>query len=630
MGTTTSNEDKGITTTTSDHKAVNTEPDICWNPPVTVQVPCKNEVETKKATGHTSPKTVISEGMIVRVQDAIGPPSVADPAGNTGNGGGVTSHTYQMEAKITTGSKNVTAEDKPVGRQGDPTSQNHVNTVGHITGSNPTRAIDPLRAEELKRCSLEEIEVDCGHGREPGKDGLLEIITEDDVEFHAHRINAKDKNKGPECEERGRHTKWIITRTKSGKQEKQETKYGDKIKLDNSWFTWGPLDETQEFSLAPEAIKRESETEARDRTKEFQAQRQADLNDKLNSQWGANRKGKSARRDYVANQRRQADKAGDRDQRNLENKTDALSKSIDAGMELYKATTSLMDLWKVWNADKDVVEVTVEAFACSGAKKYVIRSFPGKGVSFSVSDDTIKKIKAAVEAILRLIKGIQKAAAIGGLKSDFELHFLDNFKFKFSAQWKEMKKDVEELKKYKHHCDLSWKAEVKTDLIKWKFFVGVPALAILNAFVPGAGSALDTLLSYFNIESDAGLDVKFAIGPEGSCEREPGEAHVKWDMHWVIECKVFIRARFKWRDSVECQLGVQAEGEPKLQVLCETWDLFTTYIKVEKGDIKFGLVAWLKVDTWFWHVNERWEYYPESFRVKYDEFNLKPFALLKG
>ena len=231
MATTTSNQDLGVTTTTSDH-VVRTQgaTDVNWNPPVKVPVPHANEVPTTAATEHTTDRTLVGGGNVVRAGDAIGPSS-GPPHPDNGAGGGVASATHLQEARVVSGSPNVRTEGTPLGRSTDTTTNNHGNTVGQVQGANPTNTVAVSEEDKLLACSLDTTDVTCSHGRKPGPNKLLEITARETITLKATRKNAKTGG-GPACTQ-PTHTRWVIRQTKRGRVTKpEEVKTGDEITLD--------------------------------------------------------------------------------------------------------------------------------------------------------------------------------------------------------------------------------------------------------------------------------------------------------------------------------------------------------------------------------------------------------------
>lgn len=641
MGTTTSNQDLGITTKTSDHIAkTDGATDVCWNPPVKVTIPHANEVSTTKATEHTSSKTMFSGGNVVREGDAIGPPSgPAHP--DNGAGGGVVSHTHLKEARIPVGSPNVKAEGKPLGRKTDKTTQNHANTVGSIQGGNPATTISEIDAAKLLACSLDTIKTVCGHGREPGPEHLLEITATDTVKFTAKRKNAKTGG-APSCTQMP-HTKWVITQIKDGKQTKREEKTGDVITLANAdWFTWGDLDAKATGTMTGSVGRTEAGNVAKDASNQAAIQKaRTDATKAVDGMTADHHIRDNGGRtpstaDGRAAARAQATQeigntAAARKEAALANQQatfDAAKAAYAAGKDVYKATTSLIDFYKVWNADKGC-EVTVEAFACSGGDKYTLRSYPGKEIEFAISSETLAKIKAAVQAIQKVFRGVQKIATLAGAPAKADVKLFDPIEFKMACVWEEMKADNAELKKYKHHCDRGWSFMVSAMLAKVEFTLELPVALFANLFVPGAGSALSSALNFIGFTATIGFDVtiKISVGVWG--ERKPGSAKPTFGGGFPLELEIFARVKIAWRTNLEVAGGIIVKGEPKLQLMVPSIDLFQSYFKLLPGEFKIGFKGVAKVNLYLWKGDWAGEYYPDSAKVTWDEVPFKIFALLK-
>jgi hypothetical protein len=645
MGTTTSNQDLGVTTKTSDHSAETSgATDVCWNPPVKVTVPHTNKVSTTKATEHTSTRTKFSEGEVVRVGDAIGPPS-DDAHGDNGAGGGVGSHTYRMEARITKGSPNVKAEGKPIGRKTDPTSQNHGNTVGSIQGGNPNSTVSELDAEKLLACSLDTIKVVCGHGRECGTDHGLEITSEDTVKFTATRKNAKTGG-APTCS-KPPHTKWVITQKKKGKLGEKKEMSGDEITLPNDpWFTWGKLDQKKTSNSIKQSLSVDKDKAAQDgkfdragtasaendrlRTtragiNETDAQTRSQGRDIPSSQGGLKASRQESRAELVdaAVAKKEAAVATRRAA------FDAATQAYSAGKTIYEKTTKLMDLWEVYNADKEFIEVTVEAFACSGGDKYVIRSFPGKEIEWSISKETIDKLVAAFEAIKKVFKGVQKIATLAGAAANGDAKILKDVEFKIAIQWEEMKEDNAALNKYKHHCDRGWSWMLSATLAEVEYSLGLPVALFANLFVPGGGSALNSALNFIGFEATIGFDVTFKISVGVWGERKPGASSASCGGGFPLELEIFARVKIKWGDVIDCAGGISVKGEPKLQIVTPSINLLQAYVKLLPGEVKIGFKGYVKVNLYFWKYNWNDEYYPDTAKITWSEVPFKFMALLK-
>jgi hypothetical protein len=230
--TKTSNHKLGIATTTTDHLARTLAPsDVCFDPNKKVTAPFPNQVPTKRATEHSSQKSQITEGLVVRVGDAIGPDS---DAAHGFSGGGIVSGTYRKEARCIKGSPDVFVENKLIARATDPTTQNHGNTSGAITEPTADGLLAALEARKLARCTLNELKAVCTDNGREDRNGLLEVVYGDSVKLTAKRVNATEPGQGAVCPPPpGSHlkTKFVLVRT--GKlPEKKDTKVGvDEITL---------------------------------------------------------------------------------------------------------------------------------------------------------------------------------------------------------------------------------------------------------------------------------------------------------------------------------------------------------------------------------------------------------------
>lgn len=643
MATTTSNQDLGITTTTSDH-VVRTQgaTDVNWNPPVKVPVPHGNQVPTTAATEHTTDRTQFGGGPVVRQGDAIGPSS-GPPHPDNGAGGGVASATHLQEARITSGSPNVTTEGGPLGRTTDPTTQNHGNTVGQVGGANPNDTVPMSEEDKLLACSLDKTEVKCGHGRVPGREKLLEITSADTVELKATRKNAKTGG-APSCD-KPPHTKWVIRHTKKGRKIKEETKTGDVITLDNSWFTWGDLDGGQaetSHSLTTERTNAELNQDgnfnrggiaAAENTRLRQQANYAEVDAHTRAQGRTVPRGGDAR--YQSRQvsrgemvdahvaRAESPVAQRRQQ------FAAAQAAYESGRAVYKATTSLVDLFKVWNAADEQNEVTVEAFACSGGDKYVLRSFPGKEIEFSLGTDLIDKIQTTVQAIQKVFRGVQKIATVAGLPAKADVEFFTDLTFKVACVWEEMKQDNAALRKYKHHCDRGWSFVVTANLAKVEFTLAMPVALFANLFVPGAGSALNSALNWIGFEATIGFDVMIKIGVGVWGERKPGASTPTSGGGFPIELEIYARVQITWRSALEVSGGIVVQGEPRLQLVVPTINLFDAYFKLLPGELKIGFRGVARVDLYFWKTGWQGEHFPESAKVSWSEMPMRVFSLLK-
>ena len=617
MGTSTSNQDLGITTKTSDHVAkTQGATDVCWNPPVKVTVPHTNEVATTLATEHTSDKTKFGNGQVVRVGDAVGPSSgPAHP--DNGAGGGVVSHTHLQEARVTNGSPNVQTEGKPVARNTDPTTQNHGNTVGKVGGGDPADEQKRLDQERKKACSLDTTRATCAHGRDDGsaagKDKVLEVTTPCSIKLVAKRKNAKEASKGPECEP-GDHTKWIVQRWKSGKKEKEETLIGDTQTLDESWFAW-------DFSGT---VKTSGSVAAGDKTAQLKQESmdriQSDYNARRAEQGLAPKDLKPPRGRAQANREAAAGQAG----------RERLATQANGVQALVGMGVSLAQFIRMWNAYNDPVEVKVDVLACSGGDKYIFRSVPSTSVSFTLEGEALEKVKAACATIERFCKIFQKLASLAGLPASFGIKLCDMPNVEFGVQWEELKEDSPAIKKYKHHIDRKWELTFEfKKLVEWTGSFGIPIAYFANLFIPGAGSALASALNYIGLEATVGVDIDFAVVPKLTAGCEAGQVKPNFGGSLEAKLDLFFRVKVAWRSSLEVAGGAVTEFAFSGGCELKTRDLWDFEVKVA-GEMKVGFKGFYRVDILWWEKSDTISYYPEQCKFKLFEFPFKPLALLKG
>jgi hypothetical protein len=146
MGSTVSNQKLSVCTEGTDHKAIQTAPDVCRVPGVPSPVPFPNTVETTKLAAGKTTKTFIKEKAIWTAAGELGPPS--DP-GHAGRNNGVGSGTYRDVARPTSYSPDVFAEGKALVRLSDTTTQNRGNAPGAVVGSAPAAPPPDKNKQEL-------------------------------------------------------------------------------------------------------------------------------------------------------------------------------------------------------------------------------------------------------------------------------------------------------------------------------------------------------------------------------------------------------------------------------------------------------------------------------------------------
>ncbi len=670
---TTSNQNHGATSTTSDHVAQNAAPDVCFTPDKKAVIPHDNSVNTDKATTHTSDKTKIHEGPAVRQGDKIGAPSKAGDGAACGKG--VASGTCQEEASIITGSPNVVVEGAALGRKTDPTKQNHGNTTGTVQGGDPHDTAKSLHSEKAELCQfaqktvtidgkatqVPDISVKCDHRNTflagtndklaaavspPGKDPnaapvprqvgnlpitvavksgsckgreasplkVLEVTTPVEIKLLAKRINAKEKDKSPDCEEH-EHTEWTIEREAhkdlktAGR--KQVIKDKDSYTITKDWFAWPGQTEIEASGRSPKELGEARTEQNRDKWREDHPK----MTDKNVD--------KNADRQTGAEAGRM--KAGG-----------VLGSAVELTSSVYQIQHQAREFWEYWHADHEPVIVEIEAEACSGKATYTIRSFPSQKATFTLSTETLAKIAAAIQVIVKIFQSAKKICALGGGKVDGEVHFLEGFAFEATVNWAEMQEDKPAKKLYKYNVDREWSAQIKNRLGKGleskgnfakliaKF--GMEVLAFLNAFLPSGGTLLAKAINILGLSVTVGVDISCVITVELGIEKKAGSAiSFTGGFDAAIDLYLNLTASYSgWLGTLEMSIGVIVKFNPGITARFPTDDLWAAKAKFEPGDIKMGVKGVMKIDTWGYKTNgpQKVEYYPDAFHVSYDGFEL--------
>lgn len=640
---TTVNQGISVTSTTSNHVAVQKAPDVCFTPDKKAVIPHSNTVNTSLATEHTTPKTQISEGPVVRQSDAIGPSSTSGDGGACGKGVG--SGTCMKEARTVSASPNVTAEGKPVARNTDPTTQNHGNTSGGLTNADPAANQADLAAEKLRACSLEVSKATCKHGRTNGTDRLLEVATPCQVTMEATRKNAKVADAPPECASGGIHTRWEVQKKeKGGKITRKETFDGkDKIVLEESWFTPEPT----AASRARDAITSKSAPKV---GAEEKSPRAFTNDGKLTESGRAERN--AGRDEQLATLPKGTANRAATARDNAEAKVALRSDANMALRGVQQATVLAVNFYQIleyWNWEKEPLEVTVEGKACSGACKYTLRGYPGPKVSAKLDDDLINRVRAILRVIEAIVKGGKALASYAGGKVDAELSLLKGCEIEFAVAWKELEKDVPDIKKYKHHCDREWSitigrafktadgkdfevkktmsAETAANLAAFALGFGMEIVTFVNVFLPSVGTMAAKVMNWLGASATAGIDFKFTAGWEFSITREAGgEVVIAGSIKTLVD--IYINIKLVWGSSLEVSGGCFVKTEPTfmLEIPAKKTAFQDLTLKIDKGNITFGFRGVFKVDTWWYKTNQKVEYTPPWAKVDYGPYQLKPFS----
>lgn len=637
---TTVNQGISVTSTTSNHVAVNKAPDVCFTPDKKAVIPHSNTVNTSNATEHTTPKTQISEGPVVRQSDAIGPSSTSGDGGACGKGVG--SGTCMKEARTVSASPNVTAEGKPVARNTDPTTQNHGNTSGGLTNADPAANAADLAAEKLRACSLEVSKATCKHGRVNGTDRLLEVATPCQVTLEATRKNAKVANAPPECAAGGIHTQWEVQKKeKGGKITKKETFSGkDTLVLDESWFKPEAtlLDKAAPFvpKVGGEGSSPRAFTNDGKLTDSGRAERNAGRDEQLATlPKGTANRAATARNNAEAGVALRSD----------------ASMALRGVQQVAETAVAFAKLLEHWNWEKEPLEVTVEGKACSGACKYTLRGYPGPKVKAKIDEDLLNRIRAILRVIEAIVKGGKALASYAGGKVDAELSLLKGCEIEFAVAWKELEKDVPDIKKYKHHCDREWSitigrafkkadgtdVEVKktmsaataANLAAFALGFGMEIVTFVNVFLPSVGTMAAKVMNWLGASATAGIDFKFTAGWEFSITREAGgEVVIAGAIKTLVD--IYINIKLTWGSSLEVSGGCFVKTEPTfmLEIPVKKTAFQDLTLKIDKGTISFGFRGVFKVDTWWYKTNQKVEYTPPWAKVDYGPYQLKPFSSL--
>lgn len=647
-GPTTVNQSLSVTSTTSNHVAVQKAPDVCFTPDKKAVIPHSNTVNTSLATEHTTPKTQISEGPVVRQSDAIGPTSTSGDGGACGKGVG--SGTCMQEARTVTASPNVTAEGKPVARNTDPTTQNHGNTSGGLTNSNPAVNEADLKAEKLKACSLDVSSATCNHGRVNGTDRLLEVATPCKVKLKAKRINAKVANAPPECASGGIHTQWeCIKKEKGGKITKKETFDGqDEIELNNSWFE---KEKSVVDALTSPKLKDEKDQPNGLKDGKMTPETRA-ARDKFDNQALQELPKGTPNRNATANQIAADKLAG----------AQTISQAVRGVQAINQTYKDIKKVLEHWNWDKEPLEVSVEGKACSGACKYTLRGYPGEKVAVKLDEDLINRIRAILRVIEAIVKGGKTLASYAGGSVNAELDVLKGCSFEFGVNWKELDKDVPEIKKYKHMVDREWSLSIKHDAIDevkkkastapgalapainaaakgamaaanlaaFALGFGMEIVTFVNVFLPSVGTMAAKVLNWLGASATAGIDFKFTAEWEFAITHSAGETCVNIAGGISTLVDIYINIKLVWGSSLEVSGGCFVKTEPSfgLEIPLKKTAFYDLTLKIDRGVISFGFRGCFKVDTWWYKTNQKVEYTPPWAKVDYGPYELKPFASL--
>lgn len=589
MGATVTNENRGITTKTSDHTYSTTAPtDVCWNPPVSVQVPHVNNVKTDKAVEHTSGKTLFQNGNVVRVQEALMP---SDPAhGDIGAGGGVKSHTYRLEARATSGSPNVRVEGLPPARTDDPTTQNHSNTVGKIYQVVPPALLEDNPEEYFKRCSYDTSTIKCDHAPAV-KFPQIDVKRGDTITIEAKRKNAKVPNAAPECANPP-HMKWKVTRSGgtdwmgANLPPRSEEFTGDTLVLDESWI---PSTDPPEINVG--GLNQDST-----------AAKQQMIRDKNN---------------YAAQNAaaRGSPRVENQDGRLAYQQVNQDRKRREAALDAAEKLKGLAEFLVFWRAMANPVRVAIVGNACSGSVTYEVHGYPEKKYEYEIPLEGLSK---TVQWINRAMAPVRTIGQLANVRVENSLLCpAGDVKITLAFEWKEG--GAEYAMTREASIELSGK------ILEWKFEVSVPLTNFL-AIIPFAGAVASRAVGW--IIQRLGADASVGIGVEITLSAAAAMAF-SWNKRrgWAweasitlpLEVKIYGYIRVRWRDNlhIEGQLVVQADPALKLEGTSAG-----LVLKNKEFELKVGLTGTIKIDVWFYSYENTGEWFPDCLKCQVPETEL--------
>lgn len=663
------NHELGIATTTSGHVATTLGPtDVCYDPKKTQTAPFDNYVATSKATEHSTEKTQIGGGFIIRHGDAIGPLSETD---HKWSGGGITSGTYRQEARAENTSPDVKAEKKQVARMTDPTTQNHGNTKGAITDGTPAGMAAALEARKLRRCSLTELKATCTHSGRESIDGVLEVLRGDTVTLVATRVNAVEPGAAVCPPPPGSHskTKFVVNRN-GALPEKKDTKTGvDKYTLDAAGWIGAATPAPEATSPASPKVdpkldkggKPETKYERPD-MKEAKTEKDPKTGkapeDKGNA-WKPQLGGKYEEKKtspispqekiaYPNNEARTQSRimrennrtgatmtdaqkaeiaaarekdAGLKEQRELARTRDARQAEYDqatkdrkriagaAERAVVRTVQSLDGLKSLFNGG-EMATINVAAYACTGAKTLIVRSFTDEKLQVDLM--AIGEILVAFNVIKSAVSTFENFCNLAG-KDTLKVTWPGTVKMMLSFQFVELTRDSSANKRLKkNRCNRKWTLDV--------------------GFQPLIEASADFSISLFDLGGPAGrlggwflkkvadgrlgfkLTIKVSIVLTGSLdeyEENPTVSNITATIEFKPELYVQVTVGAKRERDGVVHSGPGAEL--KIAVVA-SFPLIFDSPKIEGGGVKFrlkgdkitfGYDGGVKVDVFGWWETEK-------------------------
>jgi len=636
------NQELMIATTNSGLVEVTTgADDECKLPTMTDPKMFWNWGNLSEATEHTSERTCFADGLVIRVGDAVGPTTHPDhpPHIMRGKGG-----PYQREARATEGAPNVYCEGKQPARFTDPTTQNNCNTDGIVFDLARTAELEKMLADKLKRCSLKTDKIQCDHGREVaiGEVRVLEIVDDCGLTLTAERINAVEATDSPVCRVAPRHTEWVIHRPPTLLlSERKETKHGDLIYLDESWFGQFEVPAAAKQGDKNAALQKDPVTgKTKDQALADGDNKKDDIDRAANKIRGKNPddpkpgKGPSGvgRRDAYAQARQEYKKAQEEASQRVKDAKDAKSDRRKA-QALMQAGAQLLNLGQVLRVffwDRYPTKIDISSQACTGGFQSQILVYPSNEAEFKLgqAEYEISGLKAAFSAIerwARHLNGIAQRLGFGRI----EIKLLEEPELGFKCRWKELTKDAPRPGKKKHQCNIEYKAWLKIKrIIGLKLEIPVPLAKILDVFTGGGASALEAALRRFGIETSCGFGVTLDVGVEAAYDvDEYWNQKSAGVLRLAFEFTFYLYARIVYGSRFNLEIRATCKWSPTLSRLTfAREELF--YFWLDKGDIRLGLSGFFYVSVLWWERSYGGETWPDSWRFPYSEQELHPIKRL--
>ncbi len=618
MSSTVATNNQGTASKTSGHEFNTIGPtDVCMDPTVTVPVPHPNTVNTDKAVEHTTGKTLVQGGNVVRVQEAVMPSDPAHP--DIGAGGGVASHTYRMEARAAAGSPDVRMEGKPPARTDDPTTQNHGNAGGKIVEPVPPQAIQEKPDEAQKRCSYDtstiKKEGEDSEGKAFGavKMPQIDVKRGSTIIVEAKRKNAKVPDAPPDCSQPP-HMKWKVTRTGgmdllgAAIPEKVEELTGDTLTLKD----WLPA-----LSKLEADLKLDTKSDAAKKAAIEDKNRYAQEN--AASRGSARVENEDARAAYKQ-------VSTDRKRREM---------AMEGINQLANFTQALV----VWRAAQNPIRLAIVGNACSGAVTYEVHGYPEHKYEIEIPLEGLIKVGRWISRAMSVARSVGQLA---NCPVENSVVCPGDVKFTLGFEWKEgagddqyyaireaylavsssktVKGDLDAGDAYKKAMHAAKPLVLAGALLAWQFDLSFPFTNLLT-LIPVAGAGIAKAVGWLNqrlgIEAKVGVAFNLKFTAEGKMAFSWCK---KWGWKWAASIKVsgdfkfFLYIRVKWKDSVHMEARAEVNANPSLLLEggSDGLALFS-----EPCEIKPGFTGSIVIDVWFYSYDKKFECYPESWKIKF-------------